>query len=237
MRVLPLLLILLMAGTIPALAGARLEISPDKLDFGKVPRHTKYYQKIVLKSTGDSPVRIHKVDTYCDCIYLPLNEATIPPGDSLIIELTFSSLSYSSNQEWRPHFYYNSSERSKYVRVIADVLQNPRMHKPIYVNPHSVAASQYGDVTQCEFPINIINVTSETIPLKLIYSDDEFFDLDFPLYIPPFDTAVGKLTLNDKGADSEFEKSITFEYIDKKSETQNYSIPVRRKIFRPNAGK
>ncbi len=237
MRVMRLLMILLLAGAIPALAGARLEVIPEKVDFGKVPQQTKYYQKIVLKSTGDSPVRIHKVDTYCDCIHVPINEAMILPGDSLIVEISFSSLSYSSNNEWRPHFYYNGPERSKYVRVIADIILNPRMHKPIYVNPHSVAASQYGDITQREFTIKVINVTSETVPLKLIYADNEFFDLDFPLYIPPFDTAIGKLTLNQKGAASEFEKSITFEYINEKSEEQHYSIPVRRKIFRPNMRK
>ncbi len=237
MRALQLFLILLLAGDMTASAGAKLEIIPDKLDFGRVPQYTKYYRKVVLKSTGDTPVRINKVNSFCDCILVPFNEATILPGDSLVAEIEFFSASYSSDREWRPHFYYNGPERDKYIRVMADIVIDHRKLKPIYVNPHSIVASQYGDSVQREFPLYIINVTSETVPLKLIYNDDEFYDLDFPLYILPHDTAVGKITLNDRGIASEFEKSITFEYINEKSEEKHYSIPVRRKIFKPNGRK
>jgi len=240
MRVLLLLSILLLMGDVggmSAWAAAKLELSPEKIDFGRVPQYTKYSHKVVLKSTGDIPVEIHKVNSYCDCILVPIQKATIKPGDSLIIEITFSSGSYSSNHEWRPHFYYNGPKRDIYLRVLADIVIDHQKLKPIHVHPHSVVASQYGDSTKHEFEFNIISVSDEPVPLELIYNDDEFYDLDFPLYVLPYDTAVGKIILNDKGVESEFEKSIIFEYIDAKSKKIHYSIPVRRRIFIPKGSR
>lgn len=233
MRTVLSLLILFIVGIIPLTAAPILEVVPKAIDFGKVPRRSQLFHKIVLKSTGDAPVVINKVNTYCNCIKLPVTGKTIPPGDSLIVELSFYSAKFTSNQEWHSHIYFNSPQKSLYIRIQADVIPEVKRHKPIYVSPHTIAASQYGGTTKREFPINIVNKTGETIPLKLIYFDNEYFDLDFPLYIHAKDTAIGKITLNDKGVESEFEKSIIFEYIDDKSNKKHYSVPIRRKIFIP----
>jgi hypothetical protein len=237
MRFLLLLLILPWISGITAFAAPELEIVPDKIDFGRVPQFTKYFRTIVLKSVGDAPVEINRVNSFCDCIHVPITEATIAPGDSLVFEISFNTGSYSSHNEWRPHFYNNGIKNDIYLRLMADIVLDYRRLKPIYVDPHTIAASQFGDSVQRQFNFNIINVSSQPVPLKLIYNDSEYYHLDFPLYVLANDTAVGSITLNDKGVKNEFQKSITFEYIDNISEeTKHYSIPVRRKIFKPKGG-
>jgi hypothetical protein len=222
--------LLLVANT--AFARPVLTLSTGQIEFGMVPQNSLFRMKVVLKSEGDQPVVISKIDTYCDCIKMPLERTTIPPGDSLIMEVSFFSMSYVGNREWRAHIVSNSVNRRTYLSVSAFIVANVEKLKHLYVSPHTVNASQFGDHLERDFTFRIINKSDENIPLSLLYTDDEFFDIDFPGYILSKDTALGRITLNEKGVKSEFEKSITFEYVDEDSELIPYSIPVRRKIFR-----
>lgn len=213
-----------------------LSIDVERIDFGRVPQNSNFYRKIVLRSVGDETLKITKINTFCKCIKMPLERNLIPPGDSIIVELSFFSSTDVGRREWRPHIYTNARGKTRkvYIRLTAFIIASVEKQKPIYVSPHTINASQFGDSLIAEFPIQIINKSEENVPLKLLNTDDEFFDLDFPVYIAPKDTAFGKVILNEKGRKSEFEKSITFEYIDEKSEKEHYSIPVRRKIFKHN---
>jgi len=77
-----------------------------------------------------------------------------------------------------------------------------------------------------------LNNTDSPIPLKLIRTDKDFFDLDFPVFVPASGVASGTLTLNKNGVDKEFETNITFEFINEESLVKRFSIPVFRKIYR-----
>lgn len=216
-----------------AVAGPVLTLSEDRIDFGRVPQNSAFYRKIVLRSEGDRTVRIENVKTYCPCILVPLETDTIPPGDSLVVEVSFFSATHVGNRLWRPHIYYNSRDGVVRFDLLCFVVEDVDGQYPIYVGPHTINASQFGDTRILQFPFEIINKSKSNIPLKLLHFDEEFFSLDFPVFIPPNDTASGKIVLNEKGVKSEFDKSITFEYIDEESEKKLYSIPVRRRIFKP----
>jgi len=233
MRKLSLLLFLFLLPACLLSAKPMLEASLDEIDLGIVPQNCDFCREIVLRSTGDASVIITEVNTFCHCIELPLEKKVIPPGDSLVVRLKFNSSSYVGNREWRPHIYCNTP--GKYVRigVKAFILAGVLKHEPIYVHPHTVNASQFGSVVTAEFPINLVNVSEEYVPLELIYSDEEYFKLDFPVFIEPNSTAVGSITLNEKGLANEFETYLTFEYIDKFSEKKLYSVPIKRKIYKP----
>jgi hypothetical protein len=210
-----------------------LSFKTEKVDFGKVPQKSWFYHEVVLQANDEGDVTIDSVETFCDCILLPVMGKTIPAGDSLVVTLSFFSGIQVSNKEWRPHVFFNNKRDKIYIRIMADIIPEIERHRPIYVKPYSVAASQFGDQEKKEFSIQIINPTDINIPLKLIYFNDEYYNLEFPVFVPPNDTAFGEIILNEKGLVTEFENTIIFEYIDKTSDKKNYSIPVRRKIFVP----
>ncbi len=213
-------------------AGAILELDVEKIDFGHVPQNSNLFHKVTLKSTGDTAVQISEINTHCKCIVMPVDNMVIEPGDSVISEIFFFSSTFVGKKEWRIHIISNAEEERTQIRILATVIGDPAKLPVIFAYPYSIAASQLGENIIEEFPLWIINKTEKYVPLKLIYADTEYFSLDFPVFVPPMDTALGKLLLNEKGLANEFEKSIIFEFIDDKSEKYNYSIPVRRKIFK-----
>ena len=224
------LLIFLMAATV----SARQELTPsvDMIDFGLVPQGADFCRTIILRSTGDETVEITSINTFCPCIQIHMDKKKIPPGDSAIVDFKFNSSSYIGKREWRPHFYKGEEKKLLNIRITAFVLGKPKNHRPIYVFPHTIAASQFGDQVITEFPLQIINESKENVPLELKYSDEKYFALDFPVYIPPNDTARGKIILNEKGIKSDFQTYITFEYIDENSDKHLYSVPIKRKVYR-----
>lgn len=233
MRKLPFLILIFALTTTGLAAGPILTTDIDTIDLGVVPQNTEFSRDIVLRSTGDKPVTISEVNTFCPCIEFPLDNMVIPPGDSTIVHLRFKASSYVGHKEWRLHIYSNAESKVVRIRLLAFIVADIRMHKPIYVFPYFVNASQYGGVTLREFPFYVINRSDEYVPLKLIYADEKYYTLDFPAFISPNDSAFGKVTIKENNIDREFDTYITFEFIDNKSEKHLYSIPIKRKIFTP----
>lgn len=227
-----LLLVLFFIIASRAFPGPRLELSAEAVDFGKIPQKSWFFHKIAFRSVGDQTLVIDSINTYCDCIMIPLEQNSIAPGESLLVEIAFYSSAYAGHRRWQAHIHTNGEARRTYLMIRADIIVDVTKHRPIAVVPHTVVTSQYGDNIRRDFPIQIINKTNRNVPLRLIYTDEEYFNLDFPVFIPPDDTAFGKVILNEKGLASEFQKSVTFEYIDKNSEKHLYSIPIRRNIYR-----
>jgi len=232
MRIVNYLILSLMILFCTASAEQLLQVEPDIFDFGRVPQNVDVTRRLVLKAIGDKPVKIDSITTYCECINIPIPEEEIAPGDSIIVELKLKTSYFAGNKEWRPYIQFNGLVKGVRIRVIAFIISEVRNQKRIYVFPHTVNASQFGDKVITKFPIKIFNKSEENVPLQMRYYEDDYFMVDFPLYVPPQDSAVGWITLNEDGIKSEFEKTIIFEYLNIDNEERLYSIPVRRKIFR-----
>jgi len=232
MLILRFLIPLILMLTISPLAEPILTVATDSIDFGRVPQNSYLYRKVIFRSEGTDPVRITRVDKFCECIQIPLDTNVIPPGDSLIVNVSLFTSTFGGRREWQPHIYATGKNQILRLPIKAFIIPEVEKQADIFVFPHTLNVSQYGDKAINKFPIRIINKTGENIPLKLIYNDDEFYALDFPVFIPPRDTAEGSIFLNDRGIASEFEKTIIFEYINPKNEKEKYSIPVKRKLFR-----
>nr|MBN2277054.1 DUF1573 domain-containing protein [candidate division Zixibacteria bacterium] len=233
MRLINYVIILFLSITSSLVAQPKIEANTEEYDFGRVPQNVTLIRKLILRSVGDAPVQIDSVITYCDCIEIPIKNMTLMPGDSLVTELRFKSSFFSGNKEWRPHFYINKFNRGYRLRVMAFVVDEIKHQKRIFVDPHTVNASQFGDNAITRFPIKIYNNCEENVPFRLTYAEDDYFTLDFPTHVAPKDSALGWINLNQKGLENEFETAITFEYLNEDSETRLYSIPIKRKIFKP----
>jgi Protein of unknown function (DUF1573) len=232
MRTFACFILIIMATMAVADAKPMAGISVDTVDFGIVPTMTKFYRTITLKSIGDESLVIDSVNTFCDCVSLPLDKKVLPPGDSLVTRLTYYSANFSGQIIRVTHIYTNSGRGSYQIPVTSFVVQDIEKYRPIYVKPIRITASQFGETGQTKFPFQIVNNTDSPVPLKLIRTDNDFFDLDFPVFVPASGAASGTLTLNKNGVETEFETNITFEFINEESLVKRFSIPVFRKIYR-----
>jgi hypothetical protein len=212
-------------------ADALLMPAEYDVKFGAAPQRATLVKKVVLLSTGDEPAVIKRIKTFCDCITIPIDSIPINPGDSVILDVRLETQNFTGYKTWGMHVFYNNAQVARF-NVSAGISGQPENRKDMYVSPYAVVASQFGDQIVTEFAFKLINKTDEYIPLKLIYYDDEFFNLNFPAFIPPGESANGKVTLNQAGIENEFEKTIIFEYIDRQSEKHLYSVPIRRKIYK-----
>jgi uncharacterized protein DUF1573 len=210
-------------------------IPEDKADFGLVPQLSKFVHDFKIYSIGDEPVIIKSLKTFDNCISGEILKSKVNPGDSAIIRITFDSQSYNGTRNRHPHILSNVPTYGKpkiKLHTNALVVDSVESLSPIYVKPYHVVASQFGDSGQTEFEFLIINVSDQTIPLKLVYADTTFYHIRFPVFVSPSDTAIGRVTLNETGLKSEFERSFTFEFIDSDQLKKHYSVPVRRKIYK-----
>ena len=72
----------------------RLEISQKVWDFGFIPRGAKVTHSFLLKNVGNDTLKITNVRKSCGCTAAPLRKSVLVPGDTTILEVTFSSGSY-----------------------------------------------------------------------------------------------------------------------------------------------
>ncbi len=216
-------------------AESGIRLVPDSINFGFVPAKSNLYYKVILKSIGTDTLVIDSINPVCDCIKIPLEKKVLAPGDSTIFEVSYASEEYVGERSRWPYFYYNRVDEAKRLPIKAFMVTDLSSIRPVYVMPYRIMASQFGDSETAEFPFFIVNETADTIPLRLLYTDNEYFDLKFPIFVPAKSRAEGKIILNKKGLQSEFEKSFTFEFITRNSESKHYSIPVVRKIYK-NSG-
>ena len=235
MKSLAALLLLLL---LPLLCSAQpaIELKPDTVIFGNIPQKAKAYHTIMAYSVGTDTLRIEKIETFNDCMSVKYDKANLPPGDSTAIWVVFSSFLHEGYNIRYPLVKTNITNAFKgevRITVIPQVIKNPETLFPVHVSPFRLIASQFGDSGKTKFEFAIINESDEYAPLRLIYYDSTYYSLNIPTYVPPNDTVIGYIKLNDLGYYGEFESSFTFEFINEESEPENYTVPIRRRIFRP----
>lgn len=219
------------------LAQPQIELKPDTVIFGNIPQKSNVYHTIMAYSVGTDTLRIRKIETFHECISIAYNKAILPPGDSTEIKVTFRSLMHEGYNIRYPKVFTNVPNHLKGefgLTIIPQVIKRPETLFPVHVRPIRLIASQFGDSGSTEFKYTIINKSDEYAPLRLIYYDSTYYTLEIPTYIPPNDSVDGFIRLNELGFDNEFESSFTFEFINEESEPENYTVPIRRRIFRPD---
>ncbi len=230
MRIGTYISILFLMFSVNLFAEPNLIQEPENVDFGIVPQNRVLKQQVILYNPGQDTVTIKKINTFCDCIEYILNDSVFLPNETTNTTVKFNSMYYSASQKWRPHILFGDSRIRTWVN--ATILAEIKNFDPIHVLPHTVVLSQYGNQLVNEAEFKIINNSNRHIPFTMKYYDDEFYNLKFPAFVAPKDTAFGRITLNDKGAAHEFENSFTFEFVDESEQSKHYSVPVIRKIYR-----
>ncbi len=170
---------------------------------------------------------------FCDCLEFHFSDSILPPRDSIQAVAILDPRGLVGEKYWVPAIYTIKKERIVRIDVKAAVFDDPSRMKPVIVDPMVINVSWFGDSGPKEYKTTMRNVADETIPLRLIEADTTYYSLRFPTYIHPGQEADIKITLNDRGIKEEFEESILFEFIDNvTSAKKNYTIPVKRRIFK-----
>ena len=233
MKAVRILFLVLLAASAAAQTEPWLEVSSEVIDFGYVPQNSMVLAELIIKSNFDDTLKIDRIETFYDGIVITPQKAVLLPGDTLRLKYKLFTSRFIGKKMWGTRIYSNENIGLRKITVMAHVFGRDPNFRTVTTEPYIINASQFGDKGPDEFEYKIINLTDEFIPLRLLYADTTFFDLQFPVYIEPDSEAEGKIVLNDLGKKSDFEETITFEFINDKSEAYNFSIPIRRKIFKP----
>ena len=113
------------------LAGPRLALEPERLDFGKVNRGDKASKPLRLANTGDAVLRIDDIRPSCaECTVGDLTARTVAPGERLDLQITFvavdvpgkhtAHVTLSTNDEAEPL-------RRVYLDVEIEAVETPRL--------------------------------------------------------------------------------------------------------------
>lgn len=226
-----LLIISLFSISVQAETKSLVSTSHSTINFGYVPQMGEYSRKITIKSNISDTLRIGKIKTYCDCITANINNDIIYPGDSIILELRLRSNNIVGRQYKVTHIYDENNIRLAKITVRASVYKKNANFETIFVEPAILNFSQFGDKGIDEAIFNISNISDETVPLELMFTYPEYFELDFPVYVESNKKAKGTVKLTKKGKSCEFGESFTFKFIDAKSQEYLFSVPVKRKVF------
>ena len=153
----------------------------------------------------------------------------LAPGESLDLEIIFSTRTYYSPVTKRPAITVIENKTdtvTKYITLTVSVVPDPEATWPIVIFPYLLDISQFDGEIRNQIGFDITNVSDKIINPRLIDYPAELFTVILPPEILPGESASGSVTLTDEGNLSEFEKSITIE-LDDDSAT-HFTIPVKR---------
>ena len=68
--------------------GPRIQVIPERLDFGKIPR-LKTSRRFLVRNRGKSPLEIYHLSTSCGCTTASIDKKLIEPGQSATLTVTF----------------------------------------------------------------------------------------------------------------------------------------------------
>lgn len=221
-------LTLLMTGT--ALAGSKVEVKSTDFNFGRVIQHAQVSHLFWIKSVGEDTLRVTKIIPGCGCTKVPLSDSTIAPGDSVPLEILFSTRSFRGNVSKRPAFKTNAGPEKTYLRIDAEMVVDPATVMPVTVEPFRLDVSQFTKKPRRRARFQIINKTDIEYPIKLIDHAYHYFDVQLPDKIGPAETVEGVITVHKERIDQEFERSLTFEIQPPDELPIRYTVAVKRMV-------
>ncbi len=113
-----------------SLAQPRIEVVPERLDLGSLQAWETRDHDVVIRNTGDQPLRIRNVESTCGCTVPALEVTEIAPGAQTVMQVHFNSKNFQGPQLKYVHIYSNDP-----VRGAFDFLVTADIKVPLYMNP------------------------------------------------------------------------------------------------------
>lgn len=83
---------------VAATAAPIARIEPNFLDFGVLEQQETRSAEVVIANAGDEPLKILNVDASCGCTTTALPRNLLQPGESVALQIDFSSKNFSGDQ-------------------------------------------------------------------------------------------------------------------------------------------
>lgn len=227
---------LLFAGLV-SVAGCLLHAAPavkipgDTFDFGKVIQNATNTHTFWIKSTGSDTLRITAVEPGCGCTQLPLTDSSIAPGDSLRLDIIFSTKSFIGNVNKRPFIVTNANPTNANMSIFAEILTEPEGMMPITMRPAKLDVSQFTTTARRRATFQLVNKSPETLKLALIDTLFKSFTVELPKSIKSGETAQGTIIVKKGNIEKSFKESFTFEALGSESRDR-FTLPIER-MYRP----
>lgn len=160
-----------------------------------------------------------------------MDKDEIPPGDSVGLEITFSTSAYEGWQTKQPLIITNedTSGAGRVVRLSANVFSQPDSTFPVVITPCFLNMTQYGDQLNDSVNFEIENVSDQYLYLTPVDVPDGLFSMKLPRSIGAHQTGHGFIKLKPEAFGEAFEKSMTIELSD--PDHTRFTIPIRRMIY------
>lgn len=152
----------------------------------------------------------------------------IAVGDSVALEVTFSTKHFSGPQPQRQQIETNGTDSPHEVLLTANMARAVDTTYPLVVTGWPVVATGPIGSVGTEYSFEITNTSPRSLDLTIIDSASEYFTVDIPPHLEPNQTATCDVSIHDWILDQKFKKSITIEVSD--SAHTRFTIPVRRYI-------
>ncbi len=220
-------LLLLTLLSVPAVhAQAKLQFSEPGFNFGKAAQHALLNHTFWIRSVGSDTLRINKVVPGWSCTQAPLSDSVVAPGDSVALEIQFSTRSYRGYVAKRPYVETNSSVDKQYIRIDCELIPDDEVMSPIKIDPVRVDVSQFTKLPRRKAKFLLTNTSDKDYDIQVVDDKNKDFDITLPKKIKAGETVDGFIEVHEDAIEKDFEESATFQIND--DGMTRFSIPVKR---------
>jgi hypothetical protein len=221
-------LLYMIIGAQVVFAEPNLVLPTNHFDFGYSPANASLCCRFWLYSSGTDTLKITNVRPGCGCTKAPLGKEILPPGDSTMLELIYSSAHASGTIRKSATISTNGSEQNYNVTFAANITSQPDSTYPVIIKPYKLDISQFGEKSRQEMKFSIVNVSDVDLEPTLISCPDDIFKVILPKKIKAGQTGEGTLKLKGEKLGEEFQNSFTISLNDKNN--SRFTIPVKRAV-------
>ena len=206
-----LALFLTLAFSATALAGPKLEFNENEFTFGQIPPKSIVSHTFWVYSTGDAPLIIDTVISGCGCTSIPLEKKVVPPGDSVALEMWFSSKGFRGRVAKKPTVKLSGDTTTYQVKFYATVVHEPKDLFPLAALPPIFNFSQATEEEKYENKFVLQNRAKEDVAVRIVDQNEEILDITAPDTLRAGELWEGWVSLKPDKRGASFVTSVTFE--------------------------
>jgi hypothetical protein len=115
---------------VAVLAQPRIEVVPDRLDFGDLQEWETRDAEVIIRNTGDQVLRIRQIESTCGCTVPELAVKQLGPGAETVMNVHFNAKTFQGPQHRYLHIYSNDPVRGSF-----DFLVTADIKVPLFMQP------------------------------------------------------------------------------------------------------
>lgn len=227
-----LILAIVLVSVTGGLSKPVLDVDETTYYFGTVPQFSKIYHHYWFRSVGTDTVKIDSFNTGCSCAILDADNLRIPPGDSVLVAMTWDIGRRMNLLGQSTKIYYNRIPVPKDIGLRALVRMKPEDNLPFAIIPYrfEFGSMPTNDLEVDSIGFKITNDYDHGIGIYVVSKPLDGLEIVLPEEIEAKSTGYGYAKLGPQFDGREFEYSVTFELTD--DDRSRFTVPIRRKIYK-----